>query len=256
LSKALAEIPAVHSLSEPDDLTQIVGLRDADGCSDEWLSKLIISSTRWRCKPRLGPPADWIAIKTRSEVLVLADLIGPLFPHSKHFFLYRNAVSWMGSLFRGYQLDRDPYDEELNRKMEESWARTIPLVQEYRRAEAPMNQIQIRILAWVTCMEAYLKLTQMELPLCAARFEDLAEQPVPILEQFFGFCGIEQVDWTAIDEVLGRDSQAGTIFDREERRKQGRKLTEALTQDVRDMVATRPLLRTPDVVLPATLRLP
>ena len=253
LSKVLEAIPLVQSLSEPDDLTQMVNLRELDGSLDEWLRKLIASSTKWRCKPRLGPPADWVAIKTRSEVLSLADLLGPSFRHSKHFFLYRDAVSWMRSIFRGWPANQDVYDAELNRKIEDAWAETLPILQAYRREDAPMNPVQIRLLAWVTCMEAYLELLDMELPLCAARYEDLVKQPVPILEAFFAFCGIDAVDWNTIHEVLGRDSQAGTIYDREERRKQSRELTDELVQDVHDMIATRPLLRTPDVVLPGTL---
>ena len=119
-----------------------------------------------------------------------------------------------------------------------------------------MNAIQIRVLAWITCMEGYLRLKATDIPLSCARYEDLTANPIPILEQFFAFCGIDDVNWTVIHEVLGRDSQAGTIYDREERRKQGRELTPELEQDVRGMIALRPLLSTSDVVLPGTLSFP
>ena len=82
---------------------------------------------------------------------------------------------------------------------------------------------------------------------------DLTSQPVPVLEQFFAFCGIDQVDWNAIHEILGRDSQAGTIYDREERRKLSRELTDELVQDARNVIATRATLGVPDVILPGTL---
>jgi len=255
ISKVLEGIPAIHSLSEPDDLTQMVGLR-AEGFPDEALRRLLESSVRWRCKPRLGSAVGHVAIKSRSEVMVLADLLGPAFPHSKHFFLYRDGVSWMRSVFRGWSPERDVYDEDLNRKMETSWSNTIPLVRELSRNEAPMNAIQIRVLAWITCMEGYLRLKATDIPLSCARYEDLTANPIPILEQFFAFCGIDDVNWTVIHEVLGRDSQAGTIYDREERRKQGRELTPELEQDVRGMIALRPLLSTSDVVLPGTLSFP
>ena len=115
-----------------------------------------------------------------------------------------------------------------------------------------MNPVQIRCLAWIACMEAYLNFPELGVPACAARFEDLTTEPVSILGQFFSFCGIETIDWAAIHEVLGRDSQAGTMFDREERRKNGRELTDDLVQFVLDMVADRPLLRSPDVIVPNT----
>jgi hypothetical protein len=159
----------------------------------------------------------------------------------------------MRTVFRNFPADRDVYDLELNRKMEDSWGSTLPLIREYRRDNAPMNPVQVRILAWITCMEAYLKLNEMGIPLASARIEDLTSQPVPVLEQFFAFCGIDQVDWNAIHEILGRDSQAGTIYDREERRKLSRELTDELVQDARNVIATRATLGVPDVILPGTL---
>lgn len=255
LSKVLEAVPSVHSLSEPDDLTQLGNLRVAGELNDAEIRRLIASSIKWRCKPRIGTPAHQVAIKTRSEVLVLADLIGPLFPDAKHFFLYRDGMAWMRTLFRGWPEDRDVYDQELNRKMEEGWSRTIPLVKQYRREESPMNPIQIRMLAWVTCMEAYLQLREMGIPICAARYEDIATDPIPILDQFFDFCGIKDVDRDVLNQVLGRDSQAGTVYDREERRKRNRELSPELEQDIRDLLAGRPLLQTPEVILPGTLGL-
>jgi hypothetical protein len=249
----LAGIPDVHSLSEPDDLTQMVTLRGKEACSDEWLRQMIVSSVRWRCKQRISGPADAVAIKTRSEVLVLADLMGECFPKAKHIYLYRNAVSWMATMFRNFSPDRDIYDDELNRKMEETWAWMLPLVRELRRSERPMNPVQIRILAWITCMEAYLKLRGMRVPMQAVRFEDLTSQPIPVLKQILEFCEICDVDWTVVNEVLGRDSQAGTMYDREERQKQNREMTEDLILDLKNMVEARPLLGSPSVILPGTI---
>jgi len=255
LSKVLEGIPSIHSLSEPDDLTQLVNLRVAGKLTDEEVRRLVVSSVRWRCKPRQGPEAKQVAIKTRSEVLVLADLIGPAFPLAKHFFLYRDGVAWMRTLFRGWPAERDVYDQELNRKMEDGWARTVPLVKQYRRDEGPMNPIQIRMMAWITCMEGYLLLRDMGIPIAAARYEDIVTDPMRVLDPFFDFCGIENVDRTVLEEILSRDSQAGTIYDREERRKSTRELTPELEKDVKDLLDGRPLLRTPGVILPGTLGL-
>jgi hypothetical protein len=253
MSKALAAVPEVHSLSEPDDLTQIGHLRVAHQFQSEWIRDLIRSSVAWRCKPRSGPPADRVAIKMRSEVMVLADLLGPTFPDSSHLFLYRDAVSWMGSVFWGWPADRDVYDEELNRAMMTSWARSLPIVLEYMDRDPPLNAIQIRTLAWINCMEAYLTFVEAGIPICAARFEDLTKTPGPTLARLMEFCGIEVNDWDAIHEVLGRDSQAGTVYDREARSKAGRELTPDLAREVTEMVASRPLLQTPDALLPGTV---
>lgn len=53
--------------------------------------------------------------------------------------------------------------------------------------------------------------------------------------------------------MLSRDSQAGTIYDREERKKGKRELTEDLIQDIRELVASRPLISSTDRVLPGTI---
>lgn len=253
LSKALETAPGVRSVSEPDDLTQLLGLWFADDSRRESYRELLISSIRWRGKPGIDGAPHRLAIKTRSEVLALADLFGSVFPTAKHFFLYRNAVSWMGSVIRNFPVDRDIYDAENSRHMEASWRRILPLIGEYVREDLPLNPVQIRMLAWITCMEGYLRLRDMGVPLAAARFEDLTAEPIPILRQFFAFCGIDEVDWTAVADVLGRDSQAGTIFDREERRKLTRKLTDDLTRDIHELIATRPLLGAADIRLPGDL---
>ena len=253
LSKVFAGIPTIHSLSEPDDLTQLVELCVSDRYPDNWLKKMILSSVRWRGKARVGSPPEIVAIKTRSEVLVLADLVGQCFPAAKHLFLYRNGVSWMQTMYRNFSPDRDFFDQALNQKMEESWARTIPLIREVRCHEAPMNPVQIRMLAWISCMEAYIELRDMGVPTCAVRFEDLCESPEQIIKHILHFCDICDCDWDVIRDVLSRDSQAGSIYDREKRYQQQRELSAELVAQIKASIATRALLRTPEVILPGTL---
>ncbi|MDR3690333.1 MAG: sulfotransferase [Fimbriimonas sp.] len=253
VSKALAGVPSVQSLSEPDDLTQMVSLRVAGVLDDTALAALIESSTRWRCKARTGAHPSHVAIKTRSEVIVLADLVARVFPDARHLFLYRNAISWMATLFRAFPMDRDPYDMTANREMANGWSRMLPLAGEFVRSGTPLNQIQIRILAWITCMEGYFVLRERSVPLAAVRFEDLTNDPIAALEGIFEFLGVEIDDWRSIEDVLSRDSQAGTIYDREERKKGKRELTEDLIQDIRELVASRPLISSTDRVLPGTI---
>ena len=255
VSKALEAIPSVHSLSEPDDLTRLTFHRTKDGAQDDLLKQLLKSSIKWRCKPRVGAPADVVAIKTRSEVLTMGDLILQLFPDAKHPFLYRDGLTWIRSNYQSWPDDRDLYDAERNQMMQDSWAKMIPIFGEYVREDGPLNAIEIRFLPWIQCMENYLDLLEAGMEPFAIRFEELIAQPVPVLRRFFENCGIEVPDWAKIEDVLGRDSQAGTIFDREERKKRVKELTPELIQDVRNLVATRPRLRTPDVILPGTVSL-
>ena len=185
----------------------------------------------------------------------MGDLILQLFPDAKHPFLYRDGLTWIRSNYQSWPDDRDLYDAERNQMMQDSWAKMIPIFGEYVREDGPLNAIEIRFLPWIQCMENYLDLLEAGMEPFAIRFEELIAQPVPVLRRFFENCGIEVPDWAKIEDVLGRDSQAGTIFDREERKKRVKELTPELIQDVRNLVATRPRLRTPDVILPGTVSL-
>ena len=256
LSKALQAVPSVHSLSEPDDMTQLVLFRSDCLVPDDWLRSTISSSIKWRFKARSEDAASRVAIKTRAEVMGLSDLITSSIGPAKHLFLYRDGISWVRSVFQGKLGDGVLDDPKQNRDMEERWSHTLPMIREYRREDTPMNPIQIRILSWITAMEAYLSLRETGVPICAARFEDITSHSIPMLKQIFSFCGIDGVNWDEVGMVLGRDSQAGTVFDREERRKFHRELPDSFVSDAREMIAGRTLLRTSDVVLPGTVSLP
>ena len=194
LSKVLAACPTVHSLSEPDDLTQIVNLRVANSISEDEIREMIRSSIKWRGKPREGADFDFLALKTRSEVMVLADLFAELYRSSKHLFLYRDGVSWMRTLFRGIPLDWDIYDEAQNRDMNERWAKMLPLAKQALTESKILNPIEVRILAWITCMEGYLLLKSKGLDLCATRYEDITTDPTQVMRKLLDFCGIDVVD--------------------------------------------------------------
>jgi hypothetical protein len=95
----------------------------------------------------------------------------------------------------------------------------------------------------------------MPIPTVAARFEDLTTHPLPVLKQLLEFCRIPSPDWDAIRDVLGRDSQAGTIFGREERKNATRELTDDLIQSIRRLLASRPVVQTPDFKAPNTIEI-
>lgn len=254
LSKVLQGIPTVHSLSEPDDISQLGRFRTEFGFPDHFTEDLLASSVKWRCKSRVGQPPMTLAIKTRSEALVLHDMFARRFSNAAHVFLYRDGISWLRSVIQNWSVDRDLSDPELNRSMLDGWANILPLAKDFKLRAAKLNPVQIRILAWITCMEGYLSLRQARVPICAAIFEDLVTQPTSILNQLLEFSGIDGLDHDVMAEILQRDSQAGTVFDREERKKRVRVLTDEWRADAERIIADRPLLADPGVRLPGTLK--
>jgi hypothetical protein len=138
--------------------------------------------------------------------------------------------------------------------MAAGWAKTHRLVKDHLGDEPPLNAIQIRLLAWIMNMEAYLAMRHAGLPICAVRYEDLVAHPADMVSELLAYCGIQESLRPEIEEVLARDSQAGTIYARENR-EQGRSLIPDYVAQIYAMVASRPLLGSPDVVLPGTLTL-
>jgi|GEM_PF-4621363 len=253
ISKALAALPQLHSLSEPDDIEQMVNMRGDNTITKEWLHQNLRAAAKWRCKPRAGGPFEAVAIKPRAEAMALIDDFAVCFPNDRHFFIYRNAISWMATAFKNFPHDRDVYDKELNQTMEDRWATTLPLVVELRKPGEPMNPVQVRIVGWITGMEGYVRLYQAVPTSAAIRFEDIETDSESTIKNLFAHLKIDIEDWDAMRRVLSEDSQAGTIYDREERKKATRPLTPDLLQDIKDLVASRPSLGTSDVILPGTL---
>lgn len=247
LSKAFGAVPSVQSLSEPDDLTQLAGLH-----AEPWMPDAVSASIRWRCKPRRGESANQVVIKTRAEVITIAKLMIEHFPDARNLFLYRDGLAWAQSVFNGAAPQAAFDDADQNRRMQDGWAKSMPLVGEYRRDDPPLNPIEIRILAWAQCMETYVQLRDSA-PFLALRYEELVEAPRATLEAVFHFCGTHVNDWNAVEATFDKDSQEGTVFGRAERVKTARALPRELRQSAIDMIARRPLLRTPDVILPGTL---
>jgi hypothetical protein len=253
LSKALEAVPSVHSLSEPDDLTQLTRLWVGRSVPREDVPALLVSSIKWRCKE---PSSEWLAIKMRSEVMVLAELFGSCFPTARHLFLYRDGLSWMRTVHRSFRRDSELADDEELDEMRASWARLLPLVGQYLEEGWKLDPVQVRILGWITSMEGYLRLREMGVPTCAARFEDMVADPRRIIGQLLAFCGIRSVNWDEIQPVLDRDSQAGTMFGREERKGLNRELTDRQADAARALIASRPRLGRPDVIVPDTIQPP
>jgi hypothetical protein len=239
------------SLSEPDEPTQL-GIIATAGHDRREVSRLLLSSIFWRAKPA-NLPFDRLAIKYRSEVLVLADLFADLFPSDRHVFQYRDALSWMGSIVRGWPSDFPMDDAKANEELALRWSSSIPLVGEYLRQGYRLKPVEIRMLAWVECMERYLDLAAHNLDSVSLRFEDLAQDPEPVLRKLFHHLAIEAADWEQVRSILARDSQAGTSYARELRKGTSRTLTPNLERDVLSLLATRPRLQRPDVVVPNTL---
>ncbi len=216
VSKAFEAVPQVLSLSEPDVLTQIVAEMDWDGTDEEEISALIDSSIRWQGKPAGLSAYSHVVIKPRSQVSEISHLMIGCFPRAKNVFLYRDARSWLKSIFTLAMRDQDTDDIEVRRRWQDNLSHLNSLIRHYQSNEDPLTVGESRILNWMKAMESYLAMLEQGVHIRSLNFADLIAAPLPCIKVLFAYCEVRPKEWDPVELALGRDSQEGSIFDRAE----------------------------------------
>jgi hypothetical protein len=203
VARALTSLGGVTALSEPDVFTQLVGLRGT--MSDRELSALIRLCLRLVCGT--AAPGRTVALKFRSFVVEIADLIHLNYPAARRVFLYRHVADWSRSsvqAFTGY----DPAVAQSLRPIQDRLGRLVPLMNAYRASkDRLLTPVEMLASQWVSQVDRALRLPP---PLHALRYEDLIASPQSAIDDLFTFCGLAKP--TGLDTVLANDSQAGTTL--------------------------------------------
>jgi hypothetical protein len=252
VSKVFAALDGVASWSEPDTFTRLTNMRPGDRSRDREVADLCESAVRLTCKPVSVRQTTHHVLKFRSQVTELADLLCERFPGAKLVFMYRNALTWLDSVFRSLLRGRPLDDDAYNQGMQDSLARCHPLVAEYARPGAPMSPACLWALDWVSSVERYLELCAAGRVAIALRFEDLKRDPEGLIRKLLAYTGLTPVDWAAVQAVLERDSQEGTRAARAEA-DQAPKTSAAYLDQAARIVASRPRISGPDLWLPGTI---
>jgi hypothetical protein len=276
LSRAFAQVPGVVSLSEPDVVTQLVGLRPTDGSLDSEIESLAADCVKLLCKPGVGPaeprspgaPTRWV-LKFRSMGIELGDLLHRAFPRARSMFLYRGAQAVVESSLRAF-VDapaapdvNTPEGRELAGRYV-SWLRGGPLRQFLRVAGAGVHAAATRgdfrvlrrlaraaarlgreqptmpelfAVVWVSTVARYLELYRAGAVPVAFRYEGLVDRPRETLAAVFRHAGLPpNAAPGASDAVMGRDAQEGSALGRD--RTQGTGLCARERDQVRETVLT------------------
>ncbi|GIH10561.1 sulfotransferase family protein [Rhizocola hellebori] len=203
VASALTSLGGVTALSEPDVFTQLVGLRGT--MSDSQLSELVRLCVRIVCGT--AAPGRTVALKFRSFVVEISDLIHLNFPSARRVFLYRHVVDWSRSsvqAFTGY----DPSASQSLRPIQDRLGRMVPLMNAYRAAKGRLlTPVEMLACQWVSQVDRALSLRR---PLHAVRYEDLVTDPDRAVGELFAFCGLPEP--VGLEAVLANDSQAGTTL--------------------------------------------
>jgi hypothetical protein len=105
-------------------------------------------------------------------------------------------------------------------------------------------------------MRHCLGLLRAGVPMFLARYEELQADPRAVLSALCDYGGIPTPDAAALDAVLARDSQEGTMLSRESARQSGGEVpAEAFAEMHRFLAEWAPEL-SPDIRLPGTFSLP
>ncbi|MEO5887111.1 MAG: hypothetical protein ABIQ77_05550 [Anaerolineales bacterium] len=213
-SQIFAQVEGIINISEPDALTLLVGARYFQPDNKEGLSALLNAAVRMLCKT----PAQtaWV-IKGRSFVIELGEWLQQLYPRAKNIFLYRDAETWLQSSLRAYNDGVERTDEE--RRMVESEDREVlklgtPLIAQYD-PNTHLSTTGLLSLMWLSVMERYVQLQSMGCKMLAIRYANWRFAPHETAAAMLDYCTCKPADMTRIDEVLTRDSQAGTFMSQE-----------------------------------------
>lgn len=252
VSRVCDQIDDVASFSEPDVFSQLIMLRAAGQADDPAIVTLLRDCLKVMCaQTRAAGKEHWV-FKFRSYVTSLGDLLYQAVPEAKLVFLYRAALPWAISFSRAF----GPSDEALATLVQRSHRWMVPLVGAYTASHTePMPYPQFLAAMWVSSMQDALAIQRQGAAMFAARYEDISVAPREVIAALLLHCGISAPDPALLDRTLAEDSQAGTVADRAETRRQAaRSLTEQEVEAFNRAIHTYDSTVAPDIVIPQTFR--
>jgi hypothetical protein len=250
-SQILAQVPGVVNISEPDALSWLVAARHSQ--SNQAISLLCNACVRWLCKT----PAQtaWV-IKGRSFIIYLADWLDQFYPSAKIFFLYRNAETWLESSLRAFVSDQLS-DQELTARagaVRQSMAALVPLIARYDQ-NVDLSFTGVLALMWLSVMERYLELHQMEITMLAIRYADWLSFPQATAKCVLDYCNLHVQDFGSIENILAKDSQANTYLAQAITKQNQRQIRATQLEELNWHLQNHPIIQTPDFEVPNTLHL-
>lgn len=255
LSHALNRVDGVVSLSEPDAPIGLVDIKRAGNRSRAEMQQLFDASIRFLYR-RHRHPDRVFALKMRSESIHIADLIQATYPHAVNLFTYRDVLGFVGSMYRIFM--RLQFPETISiRESRDDLTLTSGLDWDSLRPYFPAGAVEITqpehlAIWWLGVIDAYLAAIDRGIVFTAVRFEDLTQLPAAI-PRILEICRLENTGADRTQTPFLRDSQAGTVLQRERPEEAHFRLTPAQQAAVLAIVARHPTVNAFAGRLPGTL---
>lgn len=223
LSQAFRTVSGVCSISEPDVYTQLAAMRHHSGRADAKLIRLIHCATRLLCRHQ---PGHILALKPRSTVLDVADLVRRTYPTARMVFLYRDLASWARSMIRAFGVERCPvFTARVLARQRCVAAYLTRGSSNLRRVGEQISDDRVRhltrrlqdipaanalALMWLGLMERYHVLQIEGTPMLAMAYGTLMSEKESAVGRIFDYCGLSAAHVSAACQEFDRDAQRGT----------------------------------------------
>ena len=256
VSHALNKVPAVWGLSEPMVYPRLIqdnfDSAQRRNLPREQVVELIRSCTALLFRPPEKADATVFAVKFHSQSLFQADLYHAAFPDAAFVFLYREALSWLDSLYRmmrKYGFDAaQSGDRKLSAWSVVTAAADPAELRPYADLQADHLPIEVgATIGWAYCMAAYSRLLAAGVPFLALRYSELNSSRVASLARLFGHCRLPLSATEAALRAFDVNSQAGTLIARDDK---AEGLTLAQLSNARLTLSGYPGFGDPDLILP------
>lgn len=222
-------LPECMCYSEPDVFFRIATLRAARDLAYEDAVKLArgVVTMLWHKRP---PAANLVAIKHRGKGIWAWREFRDAVPGARNLFVYRNPVQTIES-FDGLVRYRAARYQ---------WLFQTPLVSPVVNGLVRLALLSSKLsfynshlakdsyadilgrhglygylaLDWISKVDSYLQLSELEPNCLAVRYEDLMTKTGEVLRRVISYCGLQERDVEQFDSVFARDSQEGTRLQR------------------------------------------
>lgn len=210
VGQALAATTGAAVLSEPDAYTTLVAIRDPDGSDDARLIRLARSITRF-LGHACGPAASaGMVIKFRGWCTHIADLMQRAQPAASSLFLTRDLDGWIRSQARLMRIGDPERERTFRRPNPKKFGFDRDRFVRLPTPVEPESRVQEVALTWVSLMHAYLDLQRAGVVASAIDYQTLITEPEAAIAAISDIFGLLQTEPEKLDDILARDSQAGT----------------------------------------------
>lgn len=265
LHHAFNQVDGVMSLSEPDVFFQIALWIKTRKVAVEYAGRLAAAALRyfWRRRP---PGVESLVLKHRGRGIWAFHEFREAARGARAVFLYRNAADTIQSFDHAANYPHGRREWLLNVPIASAIVRAgvrlaarkhgIDLFREHLRAGTPMDIVSrsgpagFQLLEWISKMDCYLQLRELDHDAVAVRYEDLVAQPSATLNSLLTSLGLGTAGLERVITVFAADSQEGTALQRT--RSRAYPLSEKTLANISRVLRSQTRLP-PDAVLPGTL---